>query len=77
MDSLLITDDAVTDASVHDSQVLPELIDEENRGENLFRCVQNRMGGPELEYIGLAEMNTGIGLSYLAYNLLRPVRHIK
>jgi IS5 family transposase len=36
MDSLLITDYALTDASVHDLQVLPELIDEENRSENLF-----------------------------------------
>jgi IS5 family transposase len=45
--------------------------------EHIFGCVQNSMGGPELEYIGLARITTGIGLSNLAYNLLRYVRLIK
>lgn len=45
--------------------------------EHIFGCVQNSMGGPELEYIGLARISTGIGLSNLAYNLLRYVRLIK
>jgi IS5 family transposase len=125
-DSALITDYTVTDAAVHDSQALPELIGPQNRGETLFAdsayksaqtdaqltdlgitnyvhekavrnrplhslqkefnrlksqvrcriehifgCVENSMGGPELEYIGLARIRTGIGLSNLAYNLLR------
>lgn len=130
--SVLITDFAVTDASVHDSQALPELIDKDNKNENLFAdsayksattdaklaelginnyihekgarnhplselqkglnrlkskvrcriehifgCVENSMGGPELEYIGLARITTGIGLSNLAYNLLRYVQLIR
>ena len=35
------------------------------------------MGGPQLEYIGLARIRTGIGLSNLAYNLLRHVQLIR
>jgi IS5 family transposase len=131
-ESLLITDYVVTDASVHDSQALPELISEADKGEpffadsaykstaidqrlethgirnfihekayrnkpldkdslelnrmkskvrcrieHIFGCVQNSMGGPELEYIGLARNATGIGLSNLAYNILRFVQLIK
>jgi IS5 family transposase len=45
--------------------------------EHIFGFVQNSMGGPELEYIGLARISTGIGLTNLAYNLLRYVRLIK
>lgn len=130
-DSGLITDYFVTDASVHDSQPLPELIGAKNLGENLFadsayksaatdarlsqlgienyihekgargrpltkaqqglnslksqvRCkiehifgyVENSMGGPEQEYIGIARNRTGIGLSNLAYNLQQYVRLI-
>lgn len=131
-DSKLITDYAVTDAAVHDSQALPELIGPENKGEKLFAdsayksaqtdatltalgianyvhekgarnrplnqlqqefnrlksqvrchiehifgCVENSMGGPELEYIGLPRIRTGIGLGNLAYNLLRHVQLIR
>jgi IS5 family transposase len=125
-ESVIITDYAVTDAAVHDSQVLGDLIGAGNKGESLFAdsayrsaateeqlagqgissyihekasrnkplttlqqefnrlkstvrcriehvfgCVENSMGGPELEYIGLARISTGIGLSNLAYNLRR------
>jgi hypothetical protein len=35
------------------------------------------MGGPELEYIGLPRIRTGVGLSNLAYNLLRHVQLIR
>jgi IS5 family transposase len=131
-DSVIITDYKVTDAAVHDSQPLPDLIGPLNKDENLFAdsayksaktdarlaelgvknyvhekgarhrplnalhqelnrlksqvrcriehifgCVQNSMGGPELEYIGLPRIRTGIGLSNLAYNLLRHVQLIK
>lgn len=131
-DSAIITDYTVTDAAVHDSQALPELIGPENKNEQLFAdsayksaqtdaqlahlgitnnvhekgarnrplnqlqkelnrlksqircriehifgCVENSMGGPELEYIGLPRIRTGIGLSNLAYNLLRHVQLIR
>ncbi len=131
-DSAIITDYTVTDAAVHDSQALPELIGPENKDEKLFAdsayksakidatlaelgitnyvhekgvrnrplnelqkefnrlksqvrcriehifgCVENSMGGPELEYIGLPRIRTGIGLSNLAYNLLRHVQLIR
>jgi IS5 family transposase len=45
--------------------------------EHIFGCVENSMGGPELEYIGLPRIRTGIGLSNLAYNLLRHVQLIR
>lgn len=131
-ESVLITDYQVTDASVHDSQPLPDLIGPQNKGENLFadsayksaktdeqlatwqianwihekaarnrplsearkglnqlkskvRCciehifgyIENSMNGPELEYIGLARIETGIGLSNLTYNLQRYVQLIQ
>ena len=131
-DSALITDYRVTDAAVHDSQPLPELIGPQNKDENLFAdsayksaqtdgwleeleianyihekgvrgrplselrqglnrlksqircriehifgCVENSMGGPGLEYIGLQRITTGVGLSNLAYNLLRHVQLIR
>jgi transposase, IS5 family len=131
-ESVIITDYAVTDAAVHDSQVLEELIGADNKGESLFAdsayrsaateeqlaeqgissyvhekasrnkplttmqqefnrlkstvrcriehifgCVENSMGGPELEYIGLARISTGIGLSNLAYNLRRYAQLIR
>jgi IS5 family transposase len=131
-DSAIITDYQVTDAAVHDSQPLPDLIGPQNKDENLFAdsayksaktdaqlaelgiknyihekgvrnrplnnlqkelnrlksqvrchiehifgCVENSMGGPELEYIGLPRIRTGIGLSNLAYNLLRHVQLIR
>jgi transposase, IS5 family len=131
-ESAIITDYTVTDASVHDSQALPDLIGAQNKDETLFAdsayksvatdakleeqgiknyihekaarnrplnalqkefnrlksqvrchiehifgCVENSMGGPELEYIGLPRIKTGIGLSNLAYNILRHVQLIK
>ena len=45
--------------------------------EHIFGCVENSMGGPQLEYIGLPRIRTGIGLSNLAYNLLRHVQLIR
>ena len=45
--------------------------------EHIFGCVENSMGGPEQEYIGLNRNSTGIGLSNLAYNLLRYIQLIK
>ena len=126
LESVIITDYTVTDASVHDSQELPNLVNEEKLAdvlfadsayksvqtdqrlddlgienfihekgarnkplnqlhkelnrmksqirckiEHIFGCVENSMGGPEQEYIGLARNSTGIGLSNLAYNFLR------
>lgn len=131
-ESVIITDYEVTDAAVHDSQLLPDLIGPQNKGENLFadsayksaetdkklaewgvinwihekgarnrplnelqiamnrlkskvRCciehvfgfVENSMNGPELEYIGLARIKTGVGLSNLTYNLQRYVQLIR
>jgi len=35
------------------------------------------MGGPEMEYIGLPRISTGIGLSNLAYNFVRHVQLIR
>jgi transposase, IS5 family len=45
--------------------------------EHIFGYVENSMGGPELEYIGLPRIRTGIGLSNLAYKLLRHVQLIR
>jgi IS5 family transposase len=45
--------------------------------EHIFGCVENSMGGPELEYIGFPRISTGIGLTNLAYNFLRHVQLIK
>ena len=47
------------------------------RIEHVFGCVENSMGGPELEYIGLARISTGIGLSNLAYNFKRYAQLIR
>lgn len=131
-DSVIITDYVVTDAAVHDSQPLWDLIGPHNQDENLFadsayksvgtdqtldelginnfihekaarnrplselqlqlnriksqvRCriehifghVENSMGGPELEYIGLRRIAAGIGLSNLTYNLHRYVQLVR
>ena len=131
-DSVIITDYQVTDAAVHDSRPLDELIAAHHKGENLFadsayksaridetlvqlgvqnfvhekaarnrplselqlqlnriksqvRCrvehifghIENSMGGPELEYIGLRRISAGIGLSNLTYNLHRFVQLVK
>lgn len=131
-ESVIITDYEVSNAAVHDSQLLPNLIGPQNKDENLFadsayksvetdeklaewqiknfihekgvrnrplnelqidmnrlkskvRCciehifgfVENSMNGPELEYIGLARIKTGIGLSNLTYNLQRYVQLLR
>ena len=131
-ESVIITDYTVSDASVHDSQELPALVNERKLAEALFAdsayksaatdqildgqgiknyihekgvrnrplnelhkglnrlksqirctiehifgCVENSMGGPELEYIGRYRNATGIGLSNLSYNFLRYVQLIK
>jgi IS5 family transposase len=47
------------------------------RVEHIFGCVENSMGGPQLEYIGLDRIRTGIGLSNLAYNLKRYAQLIR
>ena len=45
--------------------------------EHVWDCVENSMGGPKQEYIGLERTATGIGLSNLAYNFLRYIQLIK
>jgi transposase, IS5 family len=131
-ESVIITDYVVSDASVHDSQKLSALVNEQKTAEALFAdsayksakidqalndlgienlihekgarnrplnelhkglnrlksqirckiehifgCVENSMGGPEQEYIGLSRNATGIGLCNLAYNFLRYIHLIK
>jgi IS5 family transposase len=132
VDSVIITDYQVTDAAVHVSRPLGQLIAADNQGESLFadsayksaridetlaqlgvqnfvhekaarnrplselqlqlnriksqvRCrvehifghMENSMGGPELEYIGLRRISVGIGLSNLTYNLHRFVQLVR
>jgi hypothetical protein len=43
----------------------------------IFGYNENSMDGPELEYIGLARITTGIGLANLTYNLCRYVQLIR
>ena len=45
--------------------------------EHIFGYIENSMHGPELEYIGLARISTGIGLANLTYNLCRYVQLIR
>ena len=45
--------------------------------EHIFVYIQNSMHGPELEYIGLARITTGVGLANLTYNLCRYVQLIR
>lgn len=45
--------------------------------EHIFGCIENSMGGPELEYIGIRRIATGIGLGNLTYNILHFVRSIR
>jgi len=47
------------------------------RVEHIFGHIENSMGGPELEYIGLRRISAGIGLSNLTYNLHRFVQLVK
>jgi IS5 family transposase len=122
----------VTDAAVHDSQVLAQLIGQEDRGRKLWadsayksaatdgllkewkidnqihekavrnrpltkeqkahnrqksriRCLvehvfghmENSMHGPELAYIGLKRIASGVGLANLAYNMCRFTQLIR
>lgn len=39
--------------------------------------MQNTLNGPELEYIGLERIKTGIGLTNLVYNLSRYVQLVR
>ena len=128
----VIVDYTVTDAAVHDSQVLWDLVGARDRGQKLWadsayksaqtderlaslgieshihekgtsvralddtqrrhnrekskiRCLiehvfgfmENSMNGPELEYIGIERITTGIGLANLTYNLCRFVQLIR
>ena len=45
--------------------------------EHIFGYIGNSMHGPELEYLGLARISTGIGLANLTYNLCRYVQLIR
>jgi IS5 family transposase len=41
------------------------------RIEHIFGCVQTTLRGPELRYIGLRRITAAVGLSNLAYNMVR------
>ena len=66
-------------ADLSDAQKAP------NRQKSQIRClvghifgyIENSMHGPELGYIGLARISTGIGLANLTYNLCRYVQLIR
>lgn len=45
--------------------------------EHIFGFMENSMNGPELEYIGLSRITTGIGLANLTYNLCRFAQLIR
>jgi transposase, IS5 family len=131
-DTVLITDYVVTDAAVHDSQVLNQLVGKKDRGRKLWadsayksaatdrqleewkvdnqihekaarnrpltkeqkahnrqksriRCLvehvfghmETSMQGPELAYIGLKRIASGVGLANLAYNMCRFTQLIR
>jgi len=130
--TVLITDYVVTDAAVHDSQVLTQLIGKEDKGKKLWadsaykseqtdrlleawkvdnqihekaarnrpltkeqkahnrqkskiRClvehvfghIETSMRGPELAYIGLKRISSGVGLANLTYNMCRFTQLIR
>ncbi len=130
--TVLITDYVVTDAAVHDSQVLTQLVGKNDGGKTLWadsayksaqtdqklrdwkinnqihekaarsrpltkeqknhnrqkskiRClvehvfghIQTSMQGPELAYIGLKRISSGVGLANLAYNMCRFTQLIR
>lgn len=130
--TVLITDYVVTDAAVHDSQVLTDLIGAEDRGrtlwadsayksaktdrllkkwkidnqihekaarnrpltreqkahnrqkskirclvEHIFGHIETSMQGPELAYIGLKRIASGVGLANLTYNMSRFVQLVR
>ena len=131
-DTVLITDYVVTDAAVHDSQVLDQLVGKDDRGmklwadsayksaktdrqlkgwkienqihekaarshplskeqkthnrqkskirclvEHVFGHIETSMHGPELAYIGLKRITSGVGLANLAYNMSRFTQLIR
>lgn len=45
--------------------------------EHVFGFMENSMNGPELEYIGLRRIETGIGLGNLTYNICRFVQLLR
>jgi hypothetical protein len=45
--------------------------------EHIFGFMENSMGGPQLEYIGLKRISAGIGLSNLTSNLRRYMQLVK
>jgi IS5 family transposase len=47
------------------------------RIEHVFRHIENSMGGPGFEYIGVKRIQTAIGLRNLTYNFVRYVQLIK
>lgn len=130
--TVLITDYVVTDAAVHDSQVLDQLISKKDKGKSLWadsayksaetdqllkdwkienkihekgarsrpltreqkrhnrqksriRCLvehifghmETSMRGPELAYIGLERIASGVGLANLTYNMCRFTQLIR
>jgi len=130
--TVLVTDYVVTDAAVHDSQVLPQLIGPKDEGmtlwadsayksaetdgllkelkienkihekgarnhpltaeqkahnrqkskirclvEHVFGHIETSMHGPELAYIGLKRISSGIGLANLAYNMARLTQLVR
>jgi len=131
-DTVLITDYVVTDAAVHDSQVLDQLVGKDDKGrtlwadsayksaatdlllkgwkvdnqihekaarnrpltkeqkahnrqkskirclvEHIFGHIETSMRGPELAYIGLKRITSGVGLANLAYNMCRFTQLIR
>jgi IS5 family transposase len=47
------------------------------RIEHIFGHIENSMGGPEFEYIGIARIKTAVALRNLTYNFVRYVQLIK
>jgi hypothetical protein len=45
--------------------------------KHIFGYIENGMHDPELKYIGLARINTGIGLANLTYNHCHYVQLIR
>ncbi len=45
--------------------------------EHVFGHIQTSMQGPELAYIGLKRISSGVGLANLAYNMCRFTQLIR
>ena len=77
----LIEEYTVTDASVHDSQAMEQLLTEKAnnkeksssraRVEHLFGFVENSMNGSFIRSIGIARAEAKIGMMNLTYNICR------